>query len=93
MPREGKPGDFEECAALSRDWAALNDYLRARLVELTKAENSVAVKAIELLLALPVADVGVDLATVSNEELRIGRERAFAWIKGLGGSGGEVDHE
>lgn len=76
-----KPTTLDEALDLAHDGLLLGEYLRARLVQLTTAENSVAVKAIELLLSMPSETADVDFADVPTSVLLDYRNRASEFIK------------
>lgn len=64
------PATFDECAALSRDALLLDAYLRARLVELTKQDSAVAVRAIELIRDMGTPSLfGSELNELTSEQI------------------------
>lgn len=76
-----KPVTLEDCLELSHDAVRLREYLRARLVQLTTSDASVAIKAIELLLSTPADTSDDSLADVPTSVLLDYRNRARELLK------------
>jgi hypothetical protein len=78
-----KPLNWDDFVALSSD-PAITSVMRVRLIEIAFSESgSVAVKAIELLSAMPPPDNDVDLTEVPTEVLLEAERRARDYLEKL----------
>lgn len=78
------PSTWADCVQLSAQPAHLDAYIRARLVELTKLDGAVSVRAIELLLEMGATDGASNpLAEVSTADLIDAEGRALAYLANL----------